>query len=52
MGRMAGYAQSLDINGIIQYNNFAHADSRGTRYWVGNDNGKVSLKMVQALLSA
>lgn len=31
---VARYAQSLDINGIIQYNNFVHVDSRDIRYWV------------------
>ena len=31
---VAGYAQSLDINGIIEYNNFVHVDSRDIRYWV------------------
>lgn len=41
---VAGYAQSLDINGIIQYNNFVHVDSRETKYWAKNNNGKVTVK--------
>ena len=41
---VAGYAQFLEINGIIQYNNFVHMDSRDMRYWARDDNGKVSLK--------
>lgn len=36
---VAQYAQSLDINGIIQYNGFVHVDSRPSRYWARNDNG-------------
>lgn len=36
------YAQSIDINGIIQYNNFVHLDSRYSFYWAWDDNGKVS----------
>lgn len=41
---VAQYAQSLGINGIIQYNTFVHVDSRSTRYWARNDNGKVYKK--------
>lgn len=41
---VARYAQSLNINGIIQYNSFVHVDSRSTRYWARNDNGKVMVK--------
>lgn len=40
----AGYAQKLGINGIIQYNSFVHVDSRPNRYWVRNDNGKITAK--------
>ena len=41
---VAQYAQSFDINGIIQYNSFVHLDSRTSRYWARNDNGKVTVK--------
>lgn len=41
---VAQYAQTLDINGIIQYNGFVHMDSRPSRYWARNDNGKVTVK--------
>lgn len=41
---VAQCAQSLDINGIIQYNTFVHVDSRPTKYWARNDNGKVTVK--------
>lgn len=41
---VAQYAQTLDINGIIQYNGFVHMDSRATRYWARNDNGSVTVK--------
>lgn len=41
---VARYAQSLGINGIIQYNTFVHVDSRDSRYWARNDNGKVYKK--------
>ena len=39
---VANYAQSLGINGIIKYNTFVHIDSRETKYWAINNNGKVS----------
>jgi uncharacterized protein YcbK (DUF882 family) len=39
---VAQYAQELGINGIIQYNTFVHIDSRTTRYWARNNNGKVT----------
>lgn len=39
---VAKYAQILGIKGIIQYNTFVHLDSRTTRYWARNDNGKVT----------
>ena len=39
---VAKYAQSLGINGIIKYNTFVHIDSRETKYWAINNNGKVS----------
>ena len=42
---VARYAQTLGINGIIQYNGFVHLDSRATRYWAQNDNGKVTVKI-------
>lgn len=41
---VARYAQSHNINGIIQYNGFVHVDSRPVRYWARNDNGKVSVE--------
>lgn len=41
---VARYAQMLGIQGIIQYNGFVHVDSRDTRYWARNDNGKVTVK--------
>lgn len=41
---VARCAQKLGINGIIQYNTFVHVDSRPTRYWARNDNGKVTVK--------
>lgn len=36
---IAKYAQTLGINGIIQYNSFVHVDSRSKKYWA-RDNGK------------
>lgn len=41
---VAQYAQTIGINGIIQYNTFVHLDSRITRYWARNYNGKVPVK--------
>ena len=41
---VARFAQSIGITGIIQYNNFVHVDSRQTKYWARNDNGKVYKK--------
>ena len=41
---VARYAQTLGIKGIIQYNTFVHVDSRTTKYWARNDNGKVTEK--------
>lgn len=41
---VARYAQTLGINGIIQYNTFVHVDSRTIRYCARNDNGKVTVK--------
>ena len=41
---VAQYAQRMGINGIIQYNRFVHVDSRTTRYWARNNNGKVTVK--------
>lgn len=47
-GRMplevAQFAQTLNINGIIQYNTFVHVDNRAAKYWARDDNGVVSLK--------
>lgn len=39
---VARFAQTLGINGIIQYNSFVHVDSRATKRWAINDNGKVT----------
>lgn len=41
---VAQYAQTLGILGIIQYNGFVHVDSRETKYWARNNNGKVTVK--------
>lgn len=41
---VARFAQTLAIPGIIQYNTFVHVDSRPTKYWARNDNGKVTEK--------
>lgn len=41
---VAQYAQTLDVGGIIQYNNFIHVDSRNVRYWARNNNGSVTIK--------
>lgn len=41
---VARFAQTLSIPGIIQYNTFVHVDSRPTKYWARNDNGKVTAK--------
>lgn len=41
---IAKYAQTLGINGIIQYNTFVHVDNRAVRYWARNNNGKVTVK--------
>ena len=41
---VARYAQTLGILGIIQYNGFVHVDSRKTRYWALDNNGKVAVK--------
>lgn len=41
---VAQFAQSLNINGIIQYNTFVHIDSRDKRYWARDDNGKITVK--------
>lgn len=39
---VARYAQSLGINGIIQYNSFVHVDLREGKYWSVNNNGKLT----------
>lgn len=41
---VARFAESIGVPGIIQYNTFVHVDSRHTRYWARNDNGKVIVK--------
>lgn len=41
---VARYAQELGIPGIIQYNTFVHVDSRPSRYWARDNNGRVSVK--------
>ncbi len=41
---VAQYAQSLDVKGIIRYNNFVHADSREVKYWARDNNGKITVK--------
>jgi len=41
---VARFAQTIGITGIIQYNTFVHVDSRPTKYWARNDNGKVYKK--------
>lgn len=41
---VARFAESIGITGIIQYNTFVHVDSRQTKYWARNDNGKVYKK--------
>lgn len=41
---IARFAESIGITGIIQYNSFVHVDSRQTKYWARNDNGKVYRK--------
>lgn len=41
---VARFAESIGITGIIQYNTFVHVDSRATKYWARNDNGKVYKK--------
>lgn len=40
---VARYAQTLGIQGIVQYNGFVHVDSRDTKYWARDDNGKKSI---------
>ena len=37
---VAGYAASIGIKGIIQYNSFVHVDSRAVKYWAKKINGK------------
>lgn len=41
---IARYAAKIGVPGIIQYNSFVHVDSRDTKYWARNDNGKVTKK--------
>lgn len=37
---VAGYAASIGIKGIIQYNTFVHVDSRAVKYWAKKINDK------------
>ena len=37
---VAKYAQSIGIKGIIRYSWGVHIDSRGTKYWAVDNNGK------------
>ena len=37
---VAKYAQSIGIKGIIRYSWGVHVDSRGTKYWAVDNNGK------------
>lgn len=36
------FAQSIGILGIIRYNSFVHVDSRESKYFARNNNGKVT----------
>lgn len=40
---VARYAKSIGIKGVIQYNTFVHIDSRPTKYYARNNNGKVTV---------
>ena len=40
---VATYARSIGVKGVIEYNTFVHVDSRPTKYWARNNNGKVTL---------
>lgn len=40
---VAKYAYQIGVPGIIQYNTFVHVDSRCTKYYARNDNGKVTV---------
>jgi len=37
------YAQSIGVKGIIRYNTFVHIDSRTTKYYAKNNNGKITV---------
>lgn len=39
---VAAYARSIGVKGVIEYNTFVHVDSRPTKYWARNNNGKVT----------
>lgn len=39
---VATYAYRIGIPGIIRYNTFVHVDSRSTKYYARNNNGKVT----------
>lgn len=39
---VAKYAYQIGVPGIVQYNTFVHVDSRATKYYARNDNGKVT----------
>lgn len=36
------YAETIGVLGIIRYNNFVHLDSRTTKYYARNNNGKIT----------
>lgn len=36
------YAETIGVLGIIRYNSFVHLDSRTTKYYARNNNGKVT----------
>lgn len=39
---VAKFAQTIGINGIIQYNGFVHVDSRPIKYWARDNAGRIS----------
>lgn len=41
---VAKYAQTLNINGIIQYDTFVHVDSRSNHYWARDNDGIITTK--------
>ena len=42
--QVAQFAETLGIQGIIQYNTSTHIDSRTTRYFARDNNGKITKK--------